>query len=306
MANTTLRKDVDRRYHLGVEGELSKRGRNNTALGIFRGRPWAVRHITLEMTYTNSVMRTWKGDEKRDTIDMVGCTAKECDPSAVNGKKYCIEVLFRWGEVFIMQCLSNGSMEGNAEAENERQKWIHALNVAGRPPTAIDAAVENMKIHVLSFEHENCVYDYMKYKISNKAKLDDLLTATGSFIRSSDGQRDSQATSGKSLHATRPESEMVEDVEAWIDYLEQAFPCLYRSASEQADIEEFHKDELDRTMATHEHERNDTLASHGDEKMVNSRYYLKVLTDKVAYARAKEQRFFEEVENLVQQYSSKR
>ena len=304
-SNTVLRKDVDRRYHLGIEGELNKRGRNNTPLGIFRGRPWAVRHITLECTYTNSALRTWKGDEKRDTIDMLGCTAKECDPSAVNGKKYCIEVLFRWGEVFILQCLSNGSGDGNAQAEAERQKWIHALNAAGRPPTAVDAAVGDMKIHVLSFEHENCVYDYVGFKVTNKAKLDEILMATGAFIRSSDGQRDSHMSAGKSLKSDRPESEMVADIDNWIDYLDQAFPCLYRSASEQADIEEFHKAELDRTMATHEHERADTLASHGDENMVNSRFFLKVLTDKVAYARAKEQRFYEEVDNLVQQYSKR-
>ena len=98
---------------------------------------------------------------------------------------------------------------------------------------------------------------------------------------------------------------MVTDVERWIEYLEKSFPLLYRSSSEQADIEEFHKAELDRTMATHDHEKNNNMASHADERMLQSRYFVKVLTDKVNYAKAKEQRFFDEVQNLVSQYSRK-
>ena len=295
---TVLRLDVDRRYHLGIEGELIKRGRNKGLMGWFKGRPWAQRHITLECTYTNSVLRTWKGDEKRDTIDILGSTARECDPSAVNGKGFCIEILFSWGEVFILQVISSN---GDAEAKEERRKWIDALNVAGRTPTAVDAIVEKMKIHVLSFEHESCVYDYIAFKTNNKDDLDEIITATGGL--SVDGQRDTLMTSGKRLHSSRPEKELLSAADKWINYLEEAFPCLYRTSSEQAEMEDYYKDELIRTIATHEREKSDTLAAHGDEGLISSRFTIKVLTDKVNYAAAKEKRLFEEVDKLVDQFS---
>ena len=282
---------------MGIEGELIKRGRNKGFLGWFRGRPWATRHITLECTYTHSALRTWKGDEKRDTIDMIGCTAGECAPNTVQGRKFCVEIKLRWGELFVMQIIPQNDDE--AEAEAERKRWIDALNVAGRMPTAVDAYVEKMKIHVLSVQHESCVYNYVTYKLDGSEKFDEINKCVDPDTR--EGDRDSAYSSGKMLHSKRPAAELIADVEAWIDILNKTFPTLYRSSSEQADIEKFHEDELQRTMATHEHEKTETLGAHGDEGMVASRYDIKVLTDKVNYAKAKEARFYDCVQELVDQ-----
>ena len=298
---TIVRSDTNRRYHLGIEGELIKRGRNKGLFGWFRGRPWASRNITLECTYTNSVLRTWKEDEKRDTIDLLGCSAKECDPASVKGRPFCIAITFQWGEVFILQVDKNVHNGDLAEVENERKRWIDALNAAGKRPTQVDVAAEKMKLHVLSFQHESVVYEYMQFRQQNDKSLSDILRATGAFTNE-DGQRDSQIAAGRRLHSSRPESELLAEVNKWIEKLEKTFPGLYRSSSDEAELEEFHKAELERNMATHEHEKADTMASHGDEGMINSRYFTKVLTDRASYAKAKEERFFSQVSDLVDQF----
>ena len=288
-----VRPDLDRRQHLGLEGEMNKRGRNKGLFGWFRGRPWATRHITLECNYVKSVLTTWKGDEKRDTIDMVGCTARMCPSTAVNGREFCIEITLAWGEIFIIQALGMN----DSEQKSIRDQWIDALNVAGRPISAVDAEAEKHKIQTLSSGHETCVYEYLKFKINHAESIDEILKVVGPLASAEN--RDSLTTSGRKIHTNREQEDLLREVEKWLQYLEGAFPLLYRSQSEQADIEAFHKAELDRTMAMHEHEKEDTLASHGDENMIINRYNIKVLVDKTNYVVAKQERFFAMVEELV-------
>ena len=303
LRKTDIRVGMNRRYHLGIEGKLNKRGRNIGFLGWLRGRPWAQRHITLECTYTNSVLRTWNGDEKRDTIDMLGCSAKECDPAKVKGRENCIAITLKWGEIFILQVMPDNHNGNVAEVENERQRWIDALNAAGRRPTNVDYDAEKLRLHVLSVQHETAVYEYMVFKWSNRDSLNDIIKVTSGFL-DDDGQRDSII--GQRLYSNKPEEVILAEVDKWIGKLEKCFPALHRSASDHADIEEFHKAELERNMATHEHERENNISSHGDENMVNSRYFLKVVTDRVSYARAKEQRLMNVVSDLVDQFTINR
>ena len=284
---------MDRRQHLGIEGEMSKRGRNKGLFGWFRGRPWATRHITLECTYVKSVLTTWRGDEKRDTINMVGCTARMCPPSAVNGREFCIEISLAWGEIFIVQALGMN----DSEQKSIRDQWIDALNVAGRPITAVDDEAEKYKLQNLSAGHETCVYEYLKFKINNGESFDEIMKIVEP-LATAEG-RESVTMSGRKIHTSREQEDLLRDVDMWLQYLEGAFPLLYRSQSEHADVEAFHKAELDRTMAMHKHEKEETLASHADENMVINRYNIKVLVDKTNYIIAKQKRFFDMVEELV-------
>ena len=292
-----VRHDLDRRQHLGLEGELNKRGRNKGLFGWFRGRPWACRHITLESTYVKSTLTTWRGDEKRDTIDIVGCTARQCPPEAVNGREGCIEIKLAWGEIFIVQALGMN----DAEVAEIRDQWIDALNVAGRPITSVDPDAEKLKIQNLSSGHETCVYEYLKFKINYSQSFEEILRIAGPEAQQTE-QRDSLTLSGRQIHTARQQADLLKDVDKWVEYLEKAHPLLYRSQSEQADIEIFHKAELERTMAMHENEKSETLASHGDETMITNRYMMKVLVDKVNYIVAKEGRFMEQVSDMVEQY----
>ena len=204
---------------------MNKRGRNKGLFGWFRGRPWATRHITLECTYTQSTLTTWKGDEKRDTIDMVGCTARMCPSTAVNGREFCIEITLAWGEIFIIQALGMN----DEEQRSIRDQWIDALNVAGRPITAVDAEAQKYKLHELSASHETCVYEYLKFKINNQESFDEILKIVGPLASAEN--RDSLTMSGRLIHTNRQQEEILRDVDKWLQYLEGAFPLLYRSQS---------------------------------------------------------------------------
>ena len=155
---------------------------------------------------------------------------------------------------------------------------------------------ENRNTHVLLRTRK--LYD-ISNKIKYKEGLDEIIRATEVSVLT--GMR--QPMTSARLHSSKPDSELLTYAEKWTDFLDQAFPCLYRASSEQSEIEEFYKQDLAQKLATHERERDDTLASHGDEGLIDSRYIVKVLTDKVNYCQAKEKRFFDEVQNLVSQFS---
>ena len=61
------------------------------------------------------------------------------------------------------------------EQRSTRDQWIDALNVAGRPITAVDVEAQKYKLHELSASHETCVYEYLKFKINNQESFDEIL-----------------------------------------------------------------------------------------------------------------------------------
>jgi hypothetical protein len=158
----TLLEPTHRRKYATTEGQVDKRGRARGFLGWFRGHPWATRKMILTTTYTSSYLEYYKGDELRDRIDSSAQTND--DITKAGGRAFCINVTLKSGEVLMLSPYTH----------DERQTWLHRLNVAGLIPTAADRMAQQYSLNCLSELHESVAYTYFVFKSKNAIQISQL------------------------------------------------------------------------------------------------------------------------------------
>ncbi len=182
-------------------------------MGWMRGRPWAERRLELDVDFTTSELRYYKGegyDNLRDSIDMVGSQVEKVLPSAVSGKNNGLCVTLRTREKIHLA----------TETPEDADKLIAAIGEATKPVNEVDRQAQKMALNVLMKDHENVIYDYIA--VSRRMKGFDLETGDG--------------------NGPGPTKQVdMEELNEWETILEYSFPKLYTQASETRTIEEVRK-----------------------------------------------------------------
>ena len=259
---------------LKLKMEVQKQGRMRGFMGWLRGRPWAERRLELDIEYTTSELRYYKGEgyeNCRDTIDIVGCSAETVLPSAVNGKNngLCVTLI------------TKEKIHLATSTPEEAEKLVKALNLSSFPITEIDKQAQKMHLNVLMKDHESVIYKYIE--VSRRMKGFD--EASGD---------------GKGPGPTKTVT--MEELEEWELVLEDSFPKLYTKASETRTIEEFKRDEFQRSLVMHKAEEEQQLNNSGDPRLAKQRMDAKVYDDKLEYVKEKDVRMNEFIQEMVDKY----
>ncbi len=95
---------------------LEKKGRARGAIGLFSGRPWAIRTFKLR----KQILRYYDRDELRGEIYIAGAKCVKLEPSMADQKPFPFEI----------QCVSNERVILNASCEDVRRHCLEVLSLA--------------------------------------------------------------------------------------------------------------------------------------------------------------------------------
>ncbi len=251
---------------------VEKRGRGLGLGGLLRGHPWAFRRLELEITYTKSHLQYYNGDALRDDIDLMGSQSCQLQnhSTACEGRINVIKIILQSGESILFSC----------ENEQNLHKILKALENAGNIPTPVDKLAEKLRLNVLMKDHERVVYSYFEFK---GTKL------PGALEPNFDPAKKGVIT--------------LDLLNEWENLIETVFPKLYTKNSDNAQMEEYHRQEFARKIEVHRIEAQSALQHRADDSLVKRSLDDKIFADKVVYVTEKEGRLLEQIKELSTRYN---